>query len=640
MFKLPIRLSLFFLFAGAGSSFAQTQQIDSLTKVVNTLPDDDTNKVIAMYRLAGKLISSDSKKALDYGLEAQRLSEKLNFRRGIASSLNNIGIIYENSGDFERAADCFIRSLQIKEEIGNVQGMANSYANLGEVFDEQGNYEKALYYYYKSLDLSLREHDTSALVNSYLDIGVVEAEKDSIPAALADYRRSIGFALAIGDSSNLDDNYSNIGVVYQDMKMLDSAQFYYVIATIIRERMHDKYGLLNSYNNLGSVGIELGNFKEAEQWYLKAIELQREVKSLSSLQSSYHGLSDVYDSLNDPGRSLDYLRKYNVVHDSLFDLRSAKAINAMELKYEQDKKEKEEKIKQEAEERQRRTVLGFLIAITLLVSGFSIFLFNRFRVIRRQKILIEVKNKEITDSINYAKRLQEAILPPRRMVQELFPESFIFYRPKDIVAGDFYWVMENGDDLFFAVADCTGHGVPGAMVSFVCSNALDRAVKEFELKDPGKILDKVTELLLDTFRKSEEEVKDGMDISLCHVHQHRTKLSFAGAHNSCWIIRNGELITLEADNQPVGKYDNLKPFRSHTFDLQKNDGLYLGTDGYSDQFGGEKGKKFKTANVRKMLIVNADRPMKEQLEIMSSTFEKWRGNLEQVDDVCVMGVKF
>ena len=189
----------------------------------------------------------------------------------------------------------------------------------------------------------------------------------------------------------------------------------------------------------------------------------------------------------------------------------------------------------------------------------------------------------------------------------------------------------------FAAADCTGHGVPGAMVSVVCNNAMNRAVREYSKTEPGAILDKTRDIVIQEFEKSDEEVKDGMDIALCSLNGH--KLQYAGAHNPLWILREGEIIETKANKQPIGKFDNLEPYTTHYFDLQKGDSIYIFSDGYVDQFGGEKGKKFKAKAFRALLLSIQDKQMEEQKIIIDDAFEGWRGNLEQIDDVCVIGVK-
>ena len=223
------------------------------------------------------------------------------------------------------------------------------------------------------------------------------------------------------------------------------------------------------------------------------------------------------------------------------------------------------------------------------------------------------------------------------MVKEYLQESFILYKPKDIVAGDFYWLEQKDGKVLFASADCTGHGVPGAMVSVVCNNGLNRSVREHGLSDPGKILDKTREIVISEFEKSEEDVKDGMDIALCSLEGN--KLLYAGAHNPLWIIRNGEIIETKANKQPIGKFDNLLPYTTHTFDLLKGDTFYIFSDGYPDQFGGERGKKYKSGNFKKFLISIQEYPMEEQHKLLDEEFENWKGKIEQIDDVCVIGVR-
>ncbi len=264
---------------------------------------------------------------------------------------------------------------------------------------------------------------------------------------------------------------------------------------------------------------------------------------------------------------------------------------------------------------------------------------ERTAELKEQKEIVEEKQKEIVDSITYAKRIQEAILPPESQVNALLPNSFILYKPKDIVAGDFYWMDETNEGVLFAAADCTGHGVPGAMVSVVCNNALNRSVREFNLLDPGAILDKTKELVVEQFEKSAEEVKDGMDISLCRLQG--TDLFWAGANNPLWIIRKGSDVIEEykPNKQAIGKTYETAPYDTHKISLNSGDVFYIFSDGYADQFGGKKGKKLKNANLKKLLISNADMDMAHQKEVLNEMFEDWKGEFEQLDDVCVIGVR-
>lgn len=310
---------------------------------------------------------------------------------------------------------------------------------------------------------------------------------------------------------------------------------------------------------------------------------------------------------------------------------------------------------------------------------------DRTRELREQKHMVEEAHKEITDSIKYAKRLQDAILPPVSFVEELLPKSFVLFQPKDVVSGDFYWleVVEEkaavgsgskqlkatneinkelppaaASCILLAAADCTGHGVPGAMVSVVCSNALQRTVNEFGISEPGKILDKARSLIIETFAKSDREVKDGMDIALVSLSLSTLTLTFAGANNPLWVVRkidqlteaeladddilrddNSALLEFKPNKQPVGLYAGMKDFQQETIQLKKGDTFYLFTDGFADQFGGDKGKKMKYKPFKESLLELTMVEMSSQKNILLNNFVNWKGDFEQIDDVCVIGVR-
>lgn len=298
----------------------------------------------------------------------------------------------------------------------------------------------------------------------------------------------------------------------------------------------------------------------------------------------------------------------------------------------------------------------FILAMVLcfLVATYFIGINKEYeQIVSDQKEALSVKNSEITASITYAKRIQNAILPSHAMVKELLPESFVLYKPKDIVAGDFYWmesvaggaestVNSNGNKpglILFAAADSTGHGVPGALVSVVCNNALRRSVREFSLSSPADILDKTREIIIEEFSKTEDEVNDGMDISLCALNPVTLQLQWAGANNPLLVISNGKITELKADKQPVGRFTNARPFTNHVLQLSKGDRLYIFSDGFADQFGGKEGKKLKYKVFRQLLFEHHREPMEAQEGMLTDFLEKWRKDHEQVDDICVIGVK-
>jgi ligand-binding sensor domain-containing protein/serine phosphatase RsbU (regulator of sigma subunit) len=277
-------------------------------------------------------------------------------------------------------------------------------------------------------------------------------------------------------------------------------------------------------------------------------------------------------------------------------------------------------------------------------------------ILNRQKEELADRNRDITDSIRYAKRIQEAILPPEHFVQESLGEHFVFYRPKDIVSGDFYWVDQADGKSLVAAVDCTGHGVPGAFVSIVGNNGLNRAVNEFGLSQPSRILDKLNELVVDTFAKSGNEVKDGMDLSLCTIDRNTGEVQFAGANNPLYVLTPNEnfgdkskalfangswLFEIKPDKQAIGgEITRKKEFTNHNLKLSKGESIYLFTDGYADQFGGPKGKKFMYSKLKQLLLSIQDKNMTEQMKVLSQTLDDWRGDIEQVDDVMIIGIRF
>ena len=259
--------------------------------------------------------------------------------------------------------------------------------------------------------------------------------------------------------------------------------------------------------------------------------------------------------------------------------------------------------------------------------------------LEKQKNIVEEKNREIRDSIEYALRIQTAILPPQKIVQQYLNDSFILYKPKDIVAGDFYWMETINELILFATCDCTGHGVPGAMVSVVCHNALNRAVREFALIKPCEILDKTTEIIIDNFSKSEDDIKDGMDISLCAYYPKTKTLQWAGANNPLWLLKNNELIETKADKQSIGKSEDNKPFINHEYKLNTGDTIYVFTDGFADQFGGEGEKKLTKRRFKELILSIQNISMEEQGTTLSKFITEYRKEIEQTDDILVMGVK-
>lgn len=658
LFLLIVLLNLFQHFP-----FAQINKIDSLfiqlQKTEKACPEpcrEDTAKINHLNALCREYINlGQYDSALYFGNTALDLSIKINSRKDIATAYGNIGVAYKKQGNYAIALGYYFKALKIDEALGNKKGIATKLGNIGVVYHDQGDNPKALEYYFKALKIDEEIKNKNGIVRHLGNIGLVYGDTKDYPKALQYYFKALKMKEELNNKREIAITLGNIGLVYYDQEKYNKALEYFFRSLKIKEELGEKSGIALISGNIGLAYTWLGKHDEAEKYLLRSLSIAEEINSLDDVRQGHKNLSLLYNQKGDYKNAYQQHILYSFAKDSIFNKEKRDDITRKEMNYEFEKKEaiaKAEHDKQVAvatEERKKEKAIRYsIIGGLILMLIVALVIFRSLKITRKQKgtiehqkHLVEEKQKEILDSITYAKRLQQAILPPLKMVTEHLPESFIFYKPKDIVAGDFYWMEKKDDLIFIAAADCTGHGVPGALVSVVCSNALNRTVKEFGITEPGNILNKVRELVIETFEKSESEVKDGMDISLCSLNKITGEFQWAGANNPLWLVRQNGYIVEEykGDKQPIGKMELMKPFQTHNILLEKDDSFYIFTDGYADQFGGDKGKKFKYSKLKELLLSVSNKEMPEQKQILDETFETWKGNLEQVDDVCIIGIR-
>jgi serine phosphatase RsbU (regulator of sigma subunit) len=435
------------------------------------------------------------------------------------------------------------------------------------------------------------------------------------------------------------------------------ANEYYAGAIKIHHDENDSYNLSRSYINLSWLYHLQADNRKAIPYIDSAYNLAKEMSYKELEHDALLQKADVQMALGQKDVAYKNLKKAYILWQDLHNEEATQNLNELRTKYQTESVEnenlllkKDSDIKDLRLERNNAEISNQRMIIIASAGGLVVLLVlvyflnkwnkdkrKRNTLLSEQKQLVETKNREILDSIQYAKRIQAAILPPEKLIKEYLPQSFVFYQPKDVVAGDFYWVEQKEGVTLFAAADCTGHGVPGAMVSVVCNNGLNRSVREYGLTEPGKILDQTRSIVLEEFEKSEDDVSDGMDIAMCAIKD--DQLLYAGAHNPLWLVRDGELTEIKANKQPIGKFERAVDYTTHTLDLKLGDMIYLFTDGFADQFGGENGKKYKSANFKKFLISISSESIDKQLELVQSEFASWKDGHEQIDDVCVFGVR-
>ncbi len=647
--RISVLLAAFF---AIGNTCAQSRA-DSLKAVLEKAPKD-TNYVNTCLTLYGELHIAQLDSAYAYSLKALALSEKLKFKPGIAHALDNIGNHFNGKGNYPEALMNFTKALDLFEQLGRPRNMSIVCNSIGNTYLGIGNNNKALDYYRQS-----RDHAKEAK-NKYA-IGIADVGMSSVYSKLG---KNIEALTALKEAykvfSELDKIYpmavviSNMGSVYFDMGKEDSALNYFEQGLVLHRRVQNKYAIFSTMQLMGNVFFKKKEYKKALNYYMDALKMSREEGAVDNEKSIALNVSDAYKALGQYPQAYEYYVQYSSLKDSVFNSESNRQLLDVQEKYETEKKDREivllnkdKELKEESLSKHRLVLWvsfgGLLvvgIACVLILLGYKRKQ-KMNRILELQKSIIEEKNKSITDSIRYAKNIQEAILPEINLLKNAFKEYFIFYKPKDIVSGDFYWVAHKKDKVYFAAVDCTGHGVPGAFMSMIGNTLLNDIVNDKQVTVPAEILFNLREGVIKSLKQkgAEGETKDGMDIALCCLHK-SGKLEFSGANNPCWVIRDGKCEEFKGDKQPIGIYTGeARSYNTHSVQLQPNDLVYVFTDGFADQFGGEKGKKFKYKKLKELLLANWKEPLQKQQELLINTYESWRGSLEQVDDILIMGIR-
>jgi serine phosphatase RsbU (regulator of sigma subunit) len=579
----------------------------------------------------------------------------------------NLGKTYFENDKVVSSIESYKKSLYLSKKIKNQQLISTGYRGLGVCYDKTGNADYALKYHMMAKNIDEKANSPLDMAMDYGNIAAAYMDLNKFDEADIYYQKTIRIYEELGMFGE------ELGIVYNNQASAQTEKNDHKKALALFLKAKEQFKLSKDEGsvpfinkNIASAYLELGQINQAKK-YIDSALMEFSMKSNPRVTiNAKLILAEILMKQNNHRQASELLLSIYNSKDSLEATYQKREIEELEIKFQT--KEKDILLKQSAAEKkkqdselslqktlnERRLILVFsLFGIGILL----LFLFlnrsnNKTKIanakiaqqkeeVLLQKKLIEEKNEEITSSIRYAQNIQDAILPSQETIDNFFPNNFVFYKPKDIVAGDFYWFEQKDDLLFFAVADCTGHGVPGAMVSVVCHNALNQAVREFDLKDPASILNKTRKLVVSTFGKSENNIKDGMDISLVLIDQRSKELSFSGANNSLWIARKGEseMIKLKADRQAIGFTHEPKPFKTHSSKLKPNDRIYAFTDGFADQFGGENAKKYKSGKMEQFVLSIQDLTLEKQQSALMDEFNLWKGDLEQTDDVCVICIE-
>ncbi len=613
-----------------------------------------SDKTVEALKIASKYRNVDNDSALCYVNKSISLASADNHLINLAHGYELKGSILTGMGQTKDALEILFGAVQLYQSVDSVNEISTTYNTIGNAYLDLEDIDKCKKYYQLSYDYAVKTLDTAHIAVPLVGLGIAYSEVGEFKEALTyslkaaemfdALKRMDAYCISLANSSSYANSLGK-------NELRDSLMHQ---AKMAAEKIDSKYFKAEILLMESEWLADEGNYSKAIKYAEDGILLMKEIDAQSNISNALFYLANYYAEANLHKEAFEILKTHLELKDSLTTQNKLEIVEELNTQYETAEKEKEivllntEKNLQSIENKKNRTILYIVVFCSVFILLLAIYAFWAFiqkkksnQLLQDQKNIIEIKNREILDSIQYAKRIQNAIIPSPDMIAQNLKQSFVIYQPKDIVAGDFYWMETVEDCVLIAVADCTGHGVPGAMVSVVCHNALNRAVKEFGLKSPAAILDKTRELVVETFSKNNQEVKDGMDITLCSWNQSDNSVEWSGANNPLYIIRQNNANNVEIiapDKQPIGSFEKTTNFTNHQLSLESGDKFYLFSDGMMDQFGGENGKKYKYSNFRKLLLKIAKQPMDVQGETIFNEFYRWKGDLEQLDDVCIIGV--
>jgi tetratricopeptide (TPR) repeat protein len=572
--------------------------------------------------------------------EAARIFEKNGKNSSLAGAYNNLGAVYVDKGDYQQSMRYLIKALKICDKTNDEILKAKTLLNIGLIFNYQKNFKEAIAYYSKSLEIRKKIKDLKGISLVYNNMGITNFYLNNHKSAVENFKNSLAISQQLGNKRAMSLPLFNIAEIFSDDGMLDSAMYYYYKSYAIDTFLKDKASMTKSLQKMAEIYLSKKKYDLALKKCDDALMLANEVGSKEDLKDEYKVLSEIYTAKNDYKKALQYSNLSSSIKDTIYSRQSSEEIAELQTRYETEKKDLQLS-KQKAE------IEHQLIISRILKIGFAIvFLFTAlvlYEFFQKKKAfkILEFQKKNITDSINYASRIQTALLPPEDLLNKYMPEHFILYLPLHIVSGDFYWITISEGKTIIAVADCTGHGVPGAFMSMLGFAYLNEIVNKDPDSKANEILNELRNKVKTSLHQNDNSYnKDGMDIALAIIDHENMQLQFSGANNPLLICRNSQIINVPPDKMPIGIHSaESESFTLNEVKLERNDIVYLFSDGYMDQFGGEKMKRMGKAKFEKTLVFASKLNIKAQRYFLEEKILEWMIDTDQIDDILVMGVK-
>lgn len=661
-------------------SYRYAIEADSLSEKVVYLKGKATSQRLIGIRY---LFKSDYPKSLKYFQNSLQFYEKIGDKKGVAGAHNNQGVVYWKQGNNPKAVEQYQKALKLEEELGNKDGIGRAYINIGNIYQIQKDSTKAINYYQKALQLFKKLNIPNNVAICLNNLGNINAKGGNYSKAIEYYQKALKIFEKSGYQRRVATCYRNIGNNHNNLKAYTKAIDYYQKALELATTIGEKQIIAGANAGLGDVYLKTGKLQRAKYHAQKGYDMADEIGNVTEVNFSAEILAKVYNKTGEYQKAYNYHVIFKTSADSLVNEENIQKVTDLEYQYKYEKEKQALKLEQQrkdsikaAEAKRQKTIrnsliIGFIFMIILAGVIFRNLLQKRKanQMLSEQKGIIEqtneelkvtletisqqkeelsskhqivsMQNEQITSSINYASRIQNAVLPSQKLREEILPEHFILFKPRDIVSGDFFWTQKIKHYLVVAAVDCTGHGVPGAFMSMLGVSFLNDIIKQEKMIQASQILEDMRTRVKETLDQTGkiEESTDGMDMALYIIDTETNTLQFSGANNPLYLFRDKQLIEYKANRQPVGINLKETPFVNHEIELQSGDNIYTFSDGYVDQFGGTKGGKFLSKQFKKTLTDIQGNNMLKQKEILEQTFENWRGEMEQIDDVLVIGLK-
>lgn len=646
---------------------------------LSKITDDQNGEASSLNRIGNTYqLMGEYNNALSFYEQAMAINRSLQNDQEVARTLTNLGSVYRLYGNYELAINQHLEALGIYEGLQNNEGIAWSALNIARLFKMMKNYNKSIDYVNQSL-LIYEKIDQDVKVSTGVtlclkELGSIYYEMGSLDKAIEFSEKVLERNKETENQLGIANSLSTLGKIYFDGGNYQKSEEFLIQAKELKNVLKDNTETASILRYLGKIYLKQGETDKAEEYLDKSLDFAQNQNLKKEINETYLALSELYEFTKNPNKALNFYKRYTNLKDSLDNQK----INELELQYEFDKEQRKIAFEQHQKEIENKAKLqrqkiftwvfvgGFLLMIILAYVIFksyqrkkktNIILTQQKNEIEEQRNEIEAQrdfvmkqrdkiahqNTIITDSIEYAKRIQSALFPQDKFLNRVLSEYFIYMKPKNIVSGDFYWVAEKENKLIITVSDCTGHGVPGAFMSMLGIAFLNEIVNKSKKLLANSILGQLRENIIDSLHQEYgiKGSKDGMDMAMCIIDKKTLQMQYAGAYNSVFILRNGEVYELKADKMPIGihaiKVD--RSFSNQEFKLEKNDMLYLFSDGYMDQFGGEKGTKFKQKTFKELLLKIWDKSTELQKTEIEKTMDDWQGNQSQLDDMMIMGIR-